>query len=158
MHNISFWWGDSIETMWPYVGSLGSAFCCQSRYVWLIRPQVWLFISNGESVSWFDIEVLLIKQLISSSRKSLCQLWLSASHCANNAMFHKLDLLINQVIIVSQHVIDTLCSRHVQEGVCRPHGEPALASDCKHLIHLHFICLSSATEEAHSRGEWRQRL
>lgn len=125
--------------MWPYDGILGSRFSVVIYRMFDSYAAGLVVYFKWEN--WCVDLILLIKQFIFTSLR----------HCANNVKFHKLDLLINQVVNISQHVIG---SHHLQKSACWPHGEPALSSDCKHLIHLHaVICLSSATEEAHSRGE-----
>lgn len=113
---------DSLETMQPYGGILGSVVIHGMFDSYATALVVYFMWKRVCELIWY------VKQFSAPSR----------SYCAN-VKFHILDLLINQVVNKSQHVVDTHCSRHVQESECRPHGEPALSCDYKHLIHLHVV-------------------
>lgn len=114
---------DSLETMQPYGVILGS----------VVVHGMFDSYAKGLAVyfKWERVCKLIwhVKQFSAPSH----------SYCANKVKFHQLDLLINQVVNKSQHVVDTHCSSHLQESECRPHGEPALSCDYKHLIHLHVV-------------------
>lgn len=101
---------DSLETMWPYGVILGSVVIHGMFDSYTTGLVVYFKWERVCKLIWH------VKQFSAPSH----------SYCANKVKFHKLDLLINQVVNKSQHVVDTHCSCHLQESECRPHGEHAL--------------------------------